>query len=66
MGIAFVAAFVGTIAAGCSSQKTTGSSADSTKMTDSTSTMSTDTTMKPDTAKMDTTRTDTTKTPPKM
>ena len=62
---ALVATMIGSIAAGCSSEKSATSSADSTRKADSMAKMSAppkaDTTMKSDTM-----RHDTTKTPPKM
>ncbi|MES2277439.1 MAG: hypothetical protein V4592_15550 [Bacteroidota bacterium] len=64
LSFAIVAAIIGSIAAGCGSEKSATSSADSAKRADSAK-MSTP--AKPDsTIKQDTAKHDTTKTPPKM
>lgn len=57
LGMALVAAMIGTMAAGCSSAKKTDGGDSTATVKDSTSTMSTPAdTMKTDTAKMDTTK----------
>ncbi|WP_133300153.1 hypothetical protein [Mucilaginibacter terrenus] len=60
LSFALVAAMIGGLAAGCSSEKAAGSGSDSTK-TDSTATMSTPATTSDSTVKSDTTTRDTSK-----